>query len=794
MNGPHHRCLAEAVAGLVDAPARRRARRGDGPPRERRAVPHPAVRRRARRRRCARRRARSERPWRASLDLDRDAGREATERELARRGVPARRRLPRGGSLPLMEHLEPLLRRRGARPRARPGDAGPVLLVGNHSGGLAHARHERLLRRLVPRARAREPAHRPRLRRARSASRGSATSCGRSARSRRAGENAARALDAGLPVLVYPGGDHECFRPWTDRNRIDFDGRKGFVELALRKRVPVVPVVSHGGHHSTCILTRGDWLGRLFGTERIRTTTFPIGAADPVGALADRSSRASRCPAKITIADRSADALVAVRARRGRRPRDRRALLPRDHGAHAGDARPARRGAPVPGARRGCGGLPCRQEMTMERLTGIDASFLYMETPTLHMHTIKVAVLEPAPGRRLLDRAREGRSPGAAAPPAAVPPPRGRGPARLPSSGVDRGPGFDLDHHVRRDDRAGAGRTARDGRRRSRTSRASPLDRRRPLWELWLARGARRRPRRRRGEDPSRRRRRRRRRGAPGERHGARRCTASPSPEPAHAVAARGRAVGRAAPARCARATTCGSSARLPGAPPAHGAEPGRRRAAPAGGDASSPPLPMRDAPRTSLNGSLTARRAFVSTALSLADVRRVRDALRRDAERRAAGARRGRRCARYLGGAASALPARPLVAEVPVATDAPGRAAARRQPALEHLHLALHRRRRSGDAAAEAIHDVTQAAKELHELLGPDLFESWIAVRAAAPALVVDAALRRGSASPTGIAPPVNVIVSCVPGPRTSLAWPGGTARGDLLRRPDHRGRRAST
>jgi 1-acyl-sn-glycerol-3-phosphate acyltransferase len=40
-------------------------------------------------------------------------------------------------------------------------------------------------------------------------------------------ENAARALAAGHHVLVYPGGDHECFRPWTDRGRIDFAGRKG---------------------------------------------------------------------------------------------------------------------------------------------------------------------------------------------------------------------------------------------------------------------------------------------------------------------------------------------------------------------------------------------------------------------------------------------------------------------------------------------------------------------------------------------------------------------------------------
>ena len=112
--------------------------------------------------------------------------------------------------------------------------------------------------------------------------------------------NAARALDLGLPVPVYPGGDHECFRPWTDRGRIDFVGRKGFVELALRKRVPVVPVVSHGGHHSICILTRGDWLGPLLGTERIRTTTFPLALQVPWG-LSPILIPGVPFPAKITI-------------------------------------------------------------------------------------------------------------------------------------------------------------------------------------------------------------------------------------------------------------------------------------------------------------------------------------------------------------------------------------------------------------------------------------------------------------------------------------------------------------
>ncbi|HWP66282.1 MAG TPA: lysophospholipid acyltransferase family protein [Candidatus Limnocylindria bacterium] len=112
--------------------------------------------------------------------------------------------------------------------------------------------------------------------------------------------NAQRALEAGHAVLVYPGGDHEAFRPWVDRNRIDFAGRTGFIELALRLGVPVVPVVSHGGHSSTIILSRGTWLGRLFGTERIRTPQFPIALQVPWG-ISPMTLPGVPLPAKITI-------------------------------------------------------------------------------------------------------------------------------------------------------------------------------------------------------------------------------------------------------------------------------------------------------------------------------------------------------------------------------------------------------------------------------------------------------------------------------------------------------------
>jgi 1-acyl-sn-glycerol-3-phosphate acyltransferase len=177
--------------------------------------------------------------------------------------------------------------------------SGPALLVGNHSGGILTP-DTTVFMAAWYRARGLEspliglafdaafgvPAFRDLMRR-----------IGEVPASR---ENASRALEAGLPVLVYPGGDHEAFRPWTDHNRIDFHGRMGFVALALRKQVPVIPVVSHGGHHSTYILSRGEWLGRLLGMARIRTPAFPIAFQIPWG-VSSSAIPGLPLPAKITI-------------------------------------------------------------------------------------------------------------------------------------------------------------------------------------------------------------------------------------------------------------------------------------------------------------------------------------------------------------------------------------------------------------------------------------------------------------------------------------------------------------
>jgi len=89
-------------------------------------------------------------------------------------------------------------------------------------------------------------------------------------------DNARDAFESGAAVLVYPGGDHDAYRPWTDRNRIDFDNRKGFVKLALREGVPVIPVVGHGAHESLVVIARGDSVSSALGFDRLRTTVMPL--------------------------------------------------------------------------------------------------------------------------------------------------------------------------------------------------------------------------------------------------------------------------------------------------------------------------------------------------------------------------------------------------------------------------------------------------------------------------------------------------------------------------------------
>jgi 1-acyl-sn-glycerol-3-phosphate acyltransferase len=114
-------------------------------------------------------------------------------------------------------------------------------------------------------------------------------------------ENARRALDSGAALLVYPGGDWEVHRPSWEGNKVDFAGRRGFVRLALDAEVPIVPVVSVGGQQTALFLTRGAWLSRLLRADRLlRLKVLPISIAPPWGLNIGDFLGHIPLPAKIT--------------------------------------------------------------------------------------------------------------------------------------------------------------------------------------------------------------------------------------------------------------------------------------------------------------------------------------------------------------------------------------------------------------------------------------------------------------------------------------------------------------
>jgi 1-acyl-sn-glycerol-3-phosphate acyltransferase len=96
-------------------------------------------------------------------------------------------------------------------------------------------------------------------------------------------EAAAEALRSGAVVLVFPGGDYDAFRPTRKQNVVDFDGRTGYVRIAMQTGVPIVPAVSIGGQETQLFVTRGDWLARRLGLKRIRMEILPVTVGLPFG-------------------------------------------------------------------------------------------------------------------------------------------------------------------------------------------------------------------------------------------------------------------------------------------------------------------------------------------------------------------------------------------------------------------------------------------------------------------------------------------------------------------------------
>jgi 1-acyl-sn-glycerol-3-phosphate acyltransferase len=97
-------------------------------------------------------------------------------------------------------------------------------------------------------------------------------------------ENIRAAFDKGDDVILWPGGEVDCYRSWLDRDRAVLGGRKGFIRLAMSAGVPIVPVATVGGHDTLFVLSEGRGLARkLKLKERMRSDVAPITLSWPFG-------------------------------------------------------------------------------------------------------------------------------------------------------------------------------------------------------------------------------------------------------------------------------------------------------------------------------------------------------------------------------------------------------------------------------------------------------------------------------------------------------------------------------
>jgi 1-acyl-sn-glycerol-3-phosphate acyltransferase len=178
---------------------------------------------------------------------------------------------------------------------------GPVLLVGNHSGGTLIADTFVFAQSFYDHFGATRPFHQlahdlvfkvPGVR----------AMLSRYGTVPASPENMKRALERDAALLVYPGGDHETYRPSWESSEIDFAGRTGFVKLALEHGCPVVPVVAIGGQETALFLGQGrDLASRLRLDRLLRLKVLPAQVAPPFGlTVLDLPGRIP-LPAKITV-------------------------------------------------------------------------------------------------------------------------------------------------------------------------------------------------------------------------------------------------------------------------------------------------------------------------------------------------------------------------------------------------------------------------------------------------------------------------------------------------------------
>jgi diacylglycerol O-acyltransferase len=405
----------------------------------------------------------------------------------------------------------------------------------------------------------------------------------------------------------------------------------------------------------------------------------------------------------------------------------------------------------------------------MERMPGVDAGFLYMETPTLHMHTLKVSVLDVSDVEggysfarlksELLDRLH------------LLPPFRRRAvqvPFQLHHPVWVEDHDIDADRHVFLDHVPAPGGMAQLEEVIGRIA-STPLDRSLPLWELHVCEGM-----------------------ADGH--------VAVVAKMHHAMAD-----GTAANALLANITDLASGP-VTGAPWAPEPTPdgGRlvrwalldaiRQIAWLPGlvlrtlrsvlavvahkrtSSESSPRPILDTPRTSFNGAITARRSFATATLSLEDFKQVK---------KAHGVTLNDVVLAVVGGALRTWmdrhgehPTGSLLAGVPVSTDAPGAAPRLAGNAVSNMFTTLGTAIDDPVARLLQVSRTTAEAKAVQRAMGLKMLEDWVQFTPPAPFSAFMRAYSHFRGADYHPAP-FNVVVSNVPGPTFPVRIAGARLTG---------------
>jgi diacylglycerol O-acyltransferase / wax synthase len=406
-----------------------------------------------------------------------------------------------------------------------------------------------------------------------------------------------------------------------------------------------------------------------------------------------------------------------------------------------------------------------------ERLTGLDASFLYMETPTLHMHVAIVAVFDPAtvPDGYSFRRIRQmivDRIP-------LVPVFQRRlveVPLRLGHPVWVDDPEFDIDNHLRR-----AALPSPGGMRELADFAADvtsrQLHRDRPLWEMWVVEGL---------EDGK--------VALVAKMHhstidgvsGAELLgvlfdlEADPS-APAHQgerqldlrVPSSFELVSHALVANLFRPFDIGRMAWRTAQ-----AILGVRKARQSGPGKGGVPL---SAPRTSLNASVHSRRRVAFAAANLADVKKLKNAMGTTVNDVVLAICAGALRTYLLAG--DELPDIPLVAVVPVSVT-PEMAELKGSNKVSAMFVQLPCQVEDPLERLRAIHEGTKGAKEELRALGAGTLQNW-AEHAAPNVFAAAARLYTKVKLADRHRPLANLIISNVPGPAFPLYLGGGELLG---------------